>query len=178
LIDDFVSVGRERELLSYIDSAPWLLDLRRRVQHCGWRYDYKARRVTADALLGALPDWLQPEVGALCGRGFFDPAPDQVIVNEYEPGQGIAPHIDCVPCFGPTIASLSLGGTAEIQFENRATSERLEVHFSPQSLLLLTGPAWFEWHHGIAARKSDPVGRKRLPRKRRISLTFRRVIRG
>lgn len=110
LIDQFVSAEREVELLSRVDNAHWLLDLRRRVQHYGWRYDYKARRVTADARLGALPDWLGSEVGALCGLGLFAPAPDQVIVNEYEPGQGIAPHIDCVPCFGPTIASLSLGG--------------------------------------------------------------------
>lgn len=178
LIDQFVSAEREAKLLSRVDSAPWLLDLRRPVQHYGWRYDYKARRVSADARLGALPDWLEPEVAALCSLGLFAPAPDQVIVNEYEPGQGIAPHIDCVPCFGPTIASLSLGGTTEMQFENRATGESLEVRLAPQSLLLLTGPARLEWRHGIAARKSDPMGGTRLPRKRRISLTFRKVIAG
>lgn len=133
LIDDFVSVGREQELLSYIDSAPWLLDLRRRVQHYGWRYDYKARRVTADALLGALPDWLQPEVGALCGRGLFDPAPDQVIVNEYEPGQGIAPHIDCVPCFGPTIASLSLGERRRFSLKTERPANAWRCIFHPKA---------------------------------------------
>ncbi|WOF72436.1 alpha-ketoglutarate-dependent dioxygenase AlkB [Parvibaculaceae bacterium PLY_AMNH_Bact1] len=176
LIDQFISAEREAALLSCIDSVPWLLDLRRRVQHYGWRYDYKARRVTAGAQLGPLPGWLEPEIGTLCGRGLFDPAPDQVIVNEYDRGQGIAPHIDCVPCFGPTIASLSLAGTVEMQFENKATGERRGVLLGPRSLLCLTGPARFDWRHGIAARKSDPVNGTRVPRKRRISLTFRRVI--
>ncbi len=109
LFDDFISVGRERELLSVIDGALWLRDLSRRVQHYGWRYDCNARRVWEDAGLGPLPSWLQQEVGAMRGAGLFDVPPDQVIVNEYEPGQGIARHVDCVPCFGPTIASILSG---------------------------------------------------------------------
>lgn len=176
LIDDFVSVGREQELLSFINEALWLQDLSRRVQHYGWRYDYKARRVTADARLGPLPDWLEPEVDALCGRCLFDPAPDQVIVNEYEPGQGIAPHVDCVPCFGPTIVSPSLGGHVEMRFENTATGEKRETLLPPRSLLVLTGSARYEWSHTIPARKSDVIDGRRVGRKRRISLTFRRVI--
>lgn len=34
---------------------------------------------------------------------------DQLIVNEYEPGQGINPHIDNIKLFKSDIASLSLG---------------------------------------------------------------------
>lgn len=178
LIDQFVSAEREAELLSRVDNAPWLQDLRRWVQHYGWRYDYKARRVTPDARLGALPDWLEPEIGTLGGRGLFDPGPDQVIVNEYEPGQGIAPHVDCVPCFGPIIASLSLGGRVEMRFENIATGDQRETLLPPRSLLVLTGPARYEWRHTIPARKSDVIDGRRVGRKRRISLTFRRVITG
>jgi len=176
LIDDFASVGREQELLSVIDNAPWLQDLSRRVQHYGWRYDYKARRVTEDAWLGPLPNWLQQEIGRFSGSGLFDETPDQVIVNEYEPGQGIAPHVDCVPCFGPIIASLSLGGRVEMRFENTATGEKRETLLPPRSLLVLTGPARYEWRHTIPARKSDVIDGRRVGRKRRISLTFRRVI--
>ncbi|AWZ02807.1 2OG-Fe(II) oxygenase superfamily protein [Rhodobiaceae bacterium] len=176
LINDFVSVGREQELLSVIDNAPWLQDLRRRVQHYGWRYDYKARRVSEDAWLGPLPNWLQQEIGRFSGSGLFDETPDQVIVNEYEPGQGIAPHVDCVPCFGPIIASLSLGGRVEMRFENTATGKKRETLLPARSLLVLTGPARYEWRHNIPARKSDVIDGRRVGRKRRISLTFRRVI--
>lgn len=176
VIDDFVSVGREQELLSVIDNAPWLQDLRRRVQQYGWRYDYKARRVSEDAWLGPLPNWLQQEIGRFSGSGLFDETPDQVIVNEYEPGQGIAPHIDCVPCFGPIIATLSLGGRVEMRFENIASGDQRETLLPPRSLLVLTGPARYEWRHTIPARKSDVIDGRRVGRKRRISLTFRRAI--
>ena len=36
----------------------WRDDLRRRVQHYGWLYDYKARSITSDMHVGPLPDWL------------------------------------------------------------------------------------------------------------------------
>ncbi|MFD0916433.1 hypothetical protein ACFQ14_08445 [Pseudahrensia aquimaris] len=42
----FVDVYREKELLGFIDAAVWEITLKRRVQLCGWRYDYHARPVT------------------------------------------------------------------------------------------------------------------------------------
>ena len=39
-------------------AAPWRDDLMRRVQHYGWRYDYKGRTITRDMWIGPLPDWL------------------------------------------------------------------------------------------------------------------------
>ena len=38
----------------------------------------------------------------------------QLTVNEYEPGQGIAAHIDTFNCLGPEIFVLSLGGGVTI----------------------------------------------------------------
>ena len=38
-------------------------------------------------------------------------------VNEYLPGQGIAQHVDCVPCFGGTVASLSLLSPCTMRLE-------------------------------------------------------------
>ena len=105
---DFVDDITESRLLDAIDQFAWLGDLKRRVQHHGFRYDYKARRVTNDAYLGPLPVWLRTLAERLQKEGLFQAQPDQVIVNEYLPGQGIASHVDCEPCFGDTIASLSL----------------------------------------------------------------------
>jgi alkylated DNA repair dioxygenase AlkB len=34
--------------------------------------------------------------------------PDRLIVTEYEPGHGIAAHVDCIPCFGAIVYSLTL----------------------------------------------------------------------
>ena len=42
---------------------------------------------------------------------------DQMIVNEYEPGQGINPHIDNTTLFRDTIVSVSLGSPTVMVFE-------------------------------------------------------------
>jgi len=48
--------------------------------------------------------------------GLCELVPDQVIINEYQPGQGISPHIDCERCFGPRIFIISLGSQAVMEF--------------------------------------------------------------
>lgn len=126
-LPDFINDTEEGRLLNIIDAQPWLNDLRRRMQHYGYRYDYKARSVSHDLYLGALPDWLAGYADRLHGEGLFRQRPDQVIVNEYQPGQGIAPHIDYVPCFDETIASFSLGSSCMMDFtrDGQKTSDQL-----------------------------------------------------
>ena len=172
---DFVSELKAERLLEAIDASDWRADLKRRVQHYGWRYDYRKRHITADMRLGPLPDWLA-ELADRVGRdGGFGVAPDQVIVNEYLPGAGISAHVDCEPCFGPVIASLTLGGSAEMVFRKRSTGERLSVILEPANLLILSDEARYDWTHEIPARKSDVVEGARQTRTRRVSLTFRTV---
>lgn len=48
--------------------------------------------------LGSLPAWAAEIAGNLHRMGLFDRSQDQVIVNEYNPVQGIGAHIDCKPC--------------------------------------------------------------------------------
>ncbi len=175
LLPDFITETEERELLSVIDQRPWLADLQRRVQHYGYRYDYTARQVTADLYLGALPDWLQLLTTRLHFEGLFATPPDQVIVNEYHPGQGIAAHVDCIPCFGGTIASLSFGSGCLMDFTHSKTAQKTSLFLPSRSLLLLQGDARYHWQHGIAKRKSDVVDGVKMQRGRRVSLTFRTV---
>jgi len=123
--------------------------------------------------LGPLPQWVLPLVQRLCSEGIFSTPPDQLIVNEYEPGQGIASHIDCVSCFGRVIASVSLGSTCIMELVRDEASLALLLH--PGSLLILADEARFHWQHGIRARRGDLYAGVRWPRSRRISLTFRTV---
>jgi alkylated DNA repair dioxygenase AlkB len=175
LLPEFITEAEERELLSVIDQQPWITDLQRRVQHYGYRYDYTARQVTADLYLGALPEWLQSLAMRLHHERLFATPPDQVIVNEYQPGQGIAPHVDCIPCFGDTIASLSLGSGCLMDFTHSNTAQKTSLFLPPRSLLLLQGDARYYWQHEIAKRKSDVVDGLKVHRGRRVSLTFRSV---
>jgi len=174
-VQESIQPELEEELLAQVDASSWRPDLKRRVQHYGWRYDYRARSVTEDMALGALPDWLA-QLAETVGVAFgFKRKPDQVIVNEYLPGQGISAHVDCEPCFGPTIASLSLGGPAAMTFEHRKNGERRSLILQPRMLLILSGKARYDWTHGIPARKSDVINGGRRARTRRVSLTFRTV---
>ncbi|QJR17896.1 alpha-ketoglutarate-dependent dioxygenase AlkB [Pelagibacterium halotolerans] len=173
---DYVDETHEAMLLNTIDRSAWLGDLKRRVQHYGFRYDYKSRRVTRESSLGPLPDWLSILANRLRQDGVFQTQPDQVIINEYLPGQGIAAHVDCEPCFGETVASLSLGSACAMEFAH-VQSGRTAAHFlAPRSLLALSHQARFNWTHGIPARKSDIVDGSKIARGRRVSLTFRTVI--
>ena len=101
--------------------------------------------------------------------------PDQLIVNEYQPGQGISPHIDCVPCFEETIFSLSLGSGCTMDFTHTKTSEKTALFLEPRSLLILRGEARYNWKHAIAPRTTDLYRDHLLPRGRRISPTFRNI---
>src|SRR5690349_21415561 len=90
----YVTEPDEAALLAAVDAEPWLATLKRRVQHYGYRYDYKARTVDPAMFLGPLPGWAQPLAARLVADGHMRSAPDQLIVNEYQPGQGITAHVD------------------------------------------------------------------------------------
>jgi alkylated DNA repair dioxygenase AlkB len=177
-IPNFITPAEESALIETIDQQPWLTDLKRWVQHYGWKYNYTARRVDESMRLGPLPDWLMDYCQRLYDEGHFPKIPDQVIINEYQPRQGIAAHVDCVPCFEETIASLSLESACVMEFANPATGEKIDHLLEPCSLLILSGDARYQWKHGIAARKTDKYAGHSIQRGRRISLTFRNVIIG
>lgn len=166
----------QHELLETIDSLPWCSDLKRRVQHYGYRYDYTRKRIDKDLFLGPLPNWAQ----ALADRLFFEGHTlrhlDQLIVNEYLPGQGISSHTDCVPCFADTVLSLSLGSACVLTMSRDDSREKVPVFLEPGSLLVIKGEARYKWKHGIAPRKTDLYAGQRFVRGRRVSLTFRTVL--
>ena len=178
-VDDFVSEAEEAELLHLLDVDhvdDWLPDLLRRVQHYGYKYDYRQRRVDRTMELGPLPDSLRSIADRIAVETSMSTPFDQAIVNEYEPGQGIAEHIDCEPCFGDMVATLSLGSDIEMQFGHRPTGGQHHQRLRRRSLAILSGPARYEWTHSIAKRKSDRWGGPRVPRERRVSITFRTVL--
>lgn len=172
----YVAPADEAALLTAVDGEAWLSDLRRRVQHYGYRYDYKARKVEPSMYLGPLPTWAQALSARLMADGSMPAAPDQLIVNEYEPGQGITPHVDCVPCFGPVVCSLTLGSHCVMELSALAGGGAESLLLERGSLLVLAGDARYKWRHAIPGRKTDRVGDEVRARGRRISLTFRTVI--
>lgn len=175
----FISQEEEKELINNIDKMAWLNDLKRRVQHYGYKYDYKARRIDQTYYIGEIPNWMMFLIERLQHQKIIDFAPDQAIVNEYLNDQGIAPHIDCEPCFGDTIISISLGGQCVMNFQKEQTSnkqQKIPLLILPNTLIVMTGESRFSWYHGIVGRKSDIFNGQTYKRQRRVSITFRKVI--
>ena len=177
-VTDFLSVNEQEAAVRHIDGQSWRNDLERRVQHYGWRYDYRARTVGHDMHIGPLPAWLLGIAERLYAEThLFERVPDQAIVNEYQPGQGIAMHADR-QCFGATVATVSLGDAwrMDLRPAGGKADTRVDILLEQGSALLMTGDARWRWFHGIAKRLKERIdGGSRL-RKRRLSLTFRTVL--
>jgi alkylated DNA repair dioxygenase AlkB len=175
--ENFLGADEQAYCVQRVDSAvnEWRNDLSRRVQHYGWRYDYRARAITPDMHIGALPGWLAKLAQKLYDEiGLFDRVPEQVIVNEYSPGQGIAMHIDH-PGFGPVVCTVSLLDDWEMDFAERG-QDKTPALLPRGSCVLLTGSSRSVWQHGIAPRKAEFGNNGRRNRNRRLSLTFRTVV--
>jgi alkylated DNA repair dioxygenase AlkB len=166
----FVSESEERRLIACIDREPWSHEYKRRRQHYGVAYDDAPEPLEGRPRSRPMPDWVRPLAERIHHRGFFEAVPNGCLVNEYLPGQGIAPHHDR-PGSGAVVASVSLGSGCLMDL--LAGDERHAIWLEPRSLLVLAGEARSRFMHGIAPRKSDllPVGR--IQRRRRLSITLR-----
>lgn len=175
-IPNFISKVEALNYIKAINEESWLSDIKRRVQHYGYKYNYKFRAIDYSMFLGPLPKWASSMAERLYSEKYIDVIPDQLIINEYESGQGIANHIDCEPCFGDTVISISLGSSCIMDFINVKTKQKIEVLLEPGSLVAIRGDARYKWTHGIAQRKTDTFNGIKIERKLRISMTFRKVI--
>jgi alkylated DNA repair dioxygenase AlkB len=177
-LPDFISTAEERELVALLDDpnrAIWLDDLSRRVQHFGYRYNYKLRALSAADKVADAPPPIQALGNRLVDLGYFSSPPDQVIVNEYEVGQGISAHVDRETCFGSAVASLSIGSDVVMDFRSMGGASG-SLLLPARSLVVLTDDARYNWKHSIPARRRDRIAQIEIARKRRLSLTFRTVL--
>lgn len=146
----------------------------RRVIHYGYKYDYRKMSMPVKTLqmpsLFAEPARLAAKV-LLGETKMFD----QLIINEYLPGQGIAPHIDHPQQFGDVVFCICLGSGTNITFNH--PDGRVEQRWLPAgSAYAMTGKSRHVWRHGIEAKKFDIVEGKRRERGIRYSLTYRTVL--
>ena len=81
-------------------------------------------------------------------------------------------------CFGPTVATISLGDDwrMDLQSAGGKADTQVDILLEEVSALLMTHDARWRWFHGIAKRKKERTEQGWRPRKRRVSLTFRTVL--
>ena len=176
LINNFIDDCEEEILLKEIYRNNWDNTIKRKVQHYGFKFAYKYRKVVEDNYVN-FPEWLNKIIKKInlidCLTNFN---PNQCTINEYLPGVGIAPHIDTHSCFSDTIVSLSLENDIMMYFKNRNNNtSRLPIYLFKKSLLILQNEARYCYSHGITARKTDNYENKIIKRKKRVSITFREM---
>lgn len=102
------------------------------------------------------------------------PEIDQLTVNEYAPGVGLAPHIDTHSAFTGAIISLSMAGGCVMEL--RRGADHRPLYLPPRAVLIMGGESRYAWQHYIPHRKADDINGVTLPRAtRRVSFTFRQV---
>jgi alkylated DNA repair dioxygenase AlkB len=170
LIQDYIDPDEEASLAEAIDRLPWDTRWQRRIQPYGSAYG----KLGHDA--PPLPAWGRQLMRRLYQDGIGSEPFDQMLVNEYQPGQGIALHRDYEP-YGRTVASLSLLSACVMDFRRRSDKQRERLLLPARSLLVLSDEARYDWEHGIARRKADQWHSLPVARRRRLSITFRTRIR-
>lgn len=163
---DYVSESVQRELVSQIDGLPWDTTWDRRRQLYGYAYG------RGQPTPPAIPAWGVELAERMFADQISDRRFDQMLINEYLPGQGITLHRDYEP-FDRTVVSLSLLSPCVMDFRRVADGRRESMLLEPRSLLILCDEARYQWEHGIARRKTDRWEGLAIQRSRRLSVTFR-----
>jgi len=172
LITEFITPEEETLLIKKIDEQKWDTRLKRRTQHYGWEYSYtKGPLEKAEPI----PSWINFVTQKMIDLKYINEHPDQLIINEYMPGQGIGEHKDSTQ-FEETIISVSLASTCLFQFLKGYNSDiTYDVFLQPRTMVIMKDESRYLWTHHIPARKIDIIDNHRKKRERRVSLTFRYV---
>ncbi|XP_002531882.2 alkylated DNA repair protein alkB homolog 8 [Ricinus communis] len=114
-----------------------------------------------------------------------EPLFDQLIVNVYQPGEGICAHVDLMR-FEDGIAIVSLESSCVMHFtqvravdanekgEKDQDMTSIPVYLTPGSLVLLWGDARYLWKHEINRKPGFQMWEgQELSQKRRTSITLR-----
>lgn len=190
---DFLSPAQAREITSWLQLIPEyaqqqygasskrLTEREESLQHNGkWTRLQHAKRKVAlfDGTLCNLPIILQRVSNTLVAVGAFPAShpPNHVLINEYQPGEGIMPHTDG-PAYESRTATISVGGSDVIfklwprnqhsdvgndgatQLQSTASSPQSEKEYQPAlevilhgngSLVVFTGDAYLNYCHEIS----------------------------
>lgn len=188
-IPNFISQQEEDHILKNVYSVPkpkWTCLKNRKLQDWGG-IPHKNGMITED-----IPSWLRIYMDRVSELNAFNgKSANHVLVNEYNAGQGIMPHLDG-PLFFPTITTISCGSHTILEFFKNDTERREKVCdliLERRSLVVLKDDMYTKYLHSISEIESDEVKKSCVnvdlckdlkiggiyARETRISLTIRNV---
>lgn len=137
----------------------------RKVAHFGYKYAYNGSGLE---LTDSIPECFNNLINVerlkktTC-LDIFSESFNQLIINEYKPGQKIAYHTDHIKQFGNIIVCITIGESVPIYFKN--DQEIKKVNIEEGSMYIMTGESRYNWKHSL----------NNNGKKNRYSLTFRIV---
>lgn len=172
-IPNFITSAEESHILNSLPSNRWINLSHRRLQA------HPSTLSKTNTLLSSpLPPYLvTPVLDKFSALHLFDESPhkqaNHVLVNEYNPNEGIMPHEDGA-AYHPIVATVSLGANLVLDIYEKRSSDstggtsvsaertgdsrpvpRWRIFQEPRSLLITTGAAYTDLLHGIAEVEAD-----------------------
>ncbi|XP_057291456.1 alkylated DNA repair protein alkB homolog 8-like [Hydractinia symbiolongicarpus] len=194
LQEEFITEEYEKELINYFEmkqvhNGDENLLKHRKVKHFGYEFLYGSNNIDrSKPLAEKIPEKCKALIDKMLERKLIEFIPDQLTVNQYEPGQGIPAHVDTHSAFEDGIISLSLNSQVTMEFVH-PNGHITPVLLPRRSLLVMRGESRYLLSHRITPRKfdvvyqqdegaesSDAVHLTVKERNRRISLTFRKIL--
>jgi len=135
------------------------------VAHFGYFYSYDHTGLKpADPIPNYLKNLaLANRINQFSGHPVVNNEFDQVIINEYEPGQQISYHTDHTKLFGPIIACITVGEAVPIKFKLDDIEKKINVEEG--SMYIMTGDARYKWQHSLRNNTKN----------NRYSITYRTI---
>lgn len=180
LYTNIFSVDESNQIYDYIDGLEYpKTKISRKTQHYGYEYDYGLSEPRTKKLkkIKPPPELLKCFAETFINTKLLENYPNQIIVNKYEPGEGIAPHRDHHPIFANDVGIISVGSGINMIFKSikNKNDPEINIYLPVGSILIFKDEARYDYTHEIKKNKFDVVENKKIKRDTRISITFRHV---
>lgn len=183
IINDVITSDQEIELIRIIDDLQTDgSTIRNKIKtrttmHYGYVFSAALLRVDFDDHVPDIPDRIRHIINNIFIKFYpelSDWEYDQITINRYEKGGGIAAHVDTHSSFDENVVIISLESPVVMRFNN--DDEKEDFWILPRSLLIMTDQARYLYMHKIPTRNTDSLSDGEIiARSNRTSITIRKV---
>ena len=172
---DVFSESQEETVKKVLHDNKWEKYHGRSVQHLGHLYLGPSKITVTSHNPEEFSSIIQTYNAALERLGLSHPPPNQITGTMYLPEEGIGYHRDD-PLLGDPVSIFGSQSDTTMFFKNPSNGDSFRIRLFARSLLVLTGAARHEWHHGIPRRREDEVFGLTVPRTiPRLALILRHI---
>ena len=174
-VRDVFSESQEETVKKVLHDNKWGKYHGRSVQHFGHAYLGPSKVTATSHIPEEFSSIIQTYNAALERLGLSHPSPNQITCTMYLPGEGIGYHRDD-PLLGNPVSIFGSQSDTTMFFKKPSNGDSFRIRLFARSLLVLTGAARHEWHHGIPRRREDEVFGLTVPRTiPRLALILRHI---